>query len=382
MVYQADHLWTPVTNAAIAVHPGDACRGYGCQDASTTSLKHAGFSPSPLGAPPALIDTVRLSGAVFGLDGLDVLGRLRKSRQIIDLASGEVDDFPYWSIDGVAINTYKHGGLEHVIFEASLPKRRRGSNVQLLPLRQGDDEVRKIYSWLGQHVRWRCEPEDLRVHRLDASLDFQGVTSLDYLIRGLAGIPVAWERTSPAIYADPERGHAITLARGSRTTDRASLYSKAAEVNYRLRQAGSPDPASHPDAIAARDVARFEAQLRSPFLKTFGVAHWGEVTEERITAMRRDSFEKRHFDRPVVSGLQLIKVMREQGISPARQAGIFYDAVLLSLGEQPQGDRGTQAQRRRDLENLRVAVGEPLQAAPRVWLDYQGQCQRSEAESN
>lgn len=360
----------PATDALI---PPSAC-------SSTTSQQDAGFFPQEAGpGPAARLDTVRLSGPVANLAGLDALTRMRKSNQVVDTLTGEIIDHPNWLIDGVQV----HGHPGTISFEASLPRRRHGSNLQLLTFPEADAEVRRIFGWLAQYVDWLCEPEDLRVLRLDASLDFHQVTALNFLLPGLASVRVPRERKSPAIFTDPDRGHAITLTRGTRTTNRASLYDKHQEVLHRLRRDGVHQPEGHPEARGAEHVARFEAQCHPKYLRKFEISQWSSVTEMKVMAMREEAFKARCFDRPVAGAPELIQRMDAAGITPARQAGIFYHAVRRAHGLPLQGDRGTLADRDRELRRLGVALGaDPLRPAPRVWLDYAAQCQRSASENN
>lgn len=359
-------------------------QGCGPPSAPTTSAEHAGkVGGQDPPAVAALLDTVRLSGPVGDITGLDDLAQIRQSRVILDQVTGVVDEWPYWFSNGLRLLTYRDKGTLSLVVEASLPKRATGTNLHLLPLHEAAEQVRSIHAWLSQHVEWRCDWRSLKVHRLDVSLDFTAVTALPYLLPAFAAMPVRWERTAPAVWSDPERGHAQTLTRGSRHGVRVSLYDKHSEVVYNLRrQHGRAATASHPLVLAARGVARFEAQCRQKYLADFDVHHWSDITEARLCQMRRQAFQRHHFHRPVVSGLELDRAMRADGMSEARRGGLFYYAHLLSTGQPSEADRGTKAQRRRDLERLGLVPGDLLRPAPRVWLDYDSQRQRDDAHLN
>ncbi len=330
----------------------------------------------------AMVDTVRLYGPVTSTDALDTLAPKRQAWTQTDVRTGEWDEQPQWSLNGVRLSVHRRQGTTYLAFETSLPRHRTGSNLRLLPLPEATDAVHALYNWLNPYVGWRVDVADLHVARLDASLDFTGTTQLHRILPALAALPVPHERQSPSVWYDPARGGAQTLTRGTQNTDRATLYDKHAEVLHRAAKRWGRPHARAAEAQASQGVARFEVQARRAFLSKHGIATWKDVTEERVATMRRQSFEHRRFGTSVAGGQQFLQALAQADLSEARRASLLWEVTSRAMGRTPEFDQKTVKRNREDMTRLGLTFDDLLLSAPQVRLDYETHRQVSTADLN
>jgi hypothetical protein len=250
--------------------------------------------------------------------------------------------------------------------EASLPVRALGDNQEALLLPEALEAARELV----REVEDLCEPnptcgghrfELYKVARVDLVRDFDGVTSLGYLLDGLHGLPApGWARKRRETFPGHWGGNSLRV--GTRGWG-ATLYDKHAESEGR--------------APAGR--VRFEAMLRSrPLGGQWAAAHGGpirvvgDVEEAQLQAMRRAMFERVGFGREVKSMNGVEKAILEApGLSGAERRQLFVYLTAPELAATLSS--GSELKYRRLAQELGIAPG-CVEDRPResggVRLDY------------
>jgi hypothetical protein len=240
--------------------------------------------------------------------------------------------------------------------EASLPKRTGDENIEALPVGQALEVMRAACEEAGAF----CNPdrgrkghrfEEAKVIRLDPVRDFDGVLHVGSLMDGLAGIPRG-PREKVRRWSDSERNQAESLRVGPKAWG-SLLYDKHRET----------------DGKAPEGRVRFEArlhadQLTGAWARDLGAIMRcvGDVTEEKVRAIRLGAFERVGFEREVAAMTMVSDAVFSCEDVSARERALLW-AYLTAPGFAATLHRDTERKYRRIAKGLGVTPGEALEEA-------------------
>ncbi len=329
------------------------------------------------------IDTVRLSGPVSGTDWVGTMADKVTETSIVDAVTGEVERWFMWVQGDLPFKIEVSGDTTTLVTECSLPRRRNGSNMFPLTANHARDEVLDVYHYFDPHAGWRVPVEALRVRRLDATVDFTGVTDLPRLLAALASVSTPGERRNPGLFYDRERGGALTMCRGSREYERSLIYDKAAEVRHRHGRAargGHPRPSW--EISASVDIARFETQARSRYLVRQGVHTVADMTQGAVDRLAQRAWDRHALGTHVADAPTVLRAIQGSGLSATKQGGLLRHVLFERYDMDCDTALGTCNGHRNEIRRLGLTLDELDGRRPETWLDFEARRQISRATEN
>jgi hypothetical protein len=234
----------------------------------------------------------------------------------------------------IQVRNARNGQMEAVI-EHSLPTMLYGHNIEAVDVSTAIGLVNDIYRQASDWVEWAVDVGDLRLRRLDADRDFDGVDHLDPLLGGLSRIHVPRTANSGVYMDNEDNGRALTLTRGVKGRWRASLYDKHAQVIHLARQQKDPARSARLQRLAAENQGRvrFEAQLRGPALLDHGVRTMSDLSEQKLLDLREFYFNRAQFGTPVGGAPHVDWVMHRLATSHDPDYKFFGQILVMLKAE-------------------------------------------------
>lgn len=204
------------------------------------------------------------------------------------------------------------------------------------PRRADVDGIRIERSWRNS-----------KVVRLDVVRDFSGVTGFSQLLDGLAAIRQPG-RAKVRRYRDSDKNQAETLRVGPKGTWAATLYDKASET----------------DGLAPPGSVRFEARLRSAFLRSKAaepvVGRWrvtgSRIDDRLVEGLCRERWRHVGFGRTVSGTGSFVERINASDLSPREKRDLTAYICARALGIDLQFSRNTEGKYRRLAASLGVTV--------------------------
>lgn len=224
-------------------------------------------------------------------------------RRSVDLVTGEMVDKAVsgWTALSVGLGRahvrgYYTEGNARVKIESSLPTMLFGHNRESLALADLEEGMAELLGAVQGRLPDLPQMHECKFTRLDLARDFHGVSNCAATLGAIQLHPVPYARPD-RLYLDTQGGIA-TLMRGSPNEYVVRGYDKSAELAHRARSAprGS-DRRTYLSELAAscREQLRFEAQLKSRWLRRKELRTMGDLRAVDLVALTRHLFEATHF---------------------------------------------------------------------------------------
>lgn len=310
--------------------------------------------------PPAGVDSFGFS---FGVDEINYEGGqvfysgFRSPDEIVTCRQ----DLPGGGFVSTSSARRGKGGVRAWV-EASMPKRALGSNVEALgvdeALQAGREAFLEATSFvrpvMGQHF------DNSALVRLDGVRDFDGISSVNELLNGLAAAP-RLARLKVRRFQDSARNAAESLRVGPKAWN-GQLYDKHSESKGEAEEGRLRS-----EFRMHRDQLMSERAKKDGFMMRLVC----DVTEEKVQRLTRSTFALCAFDREVVGKASMAdKVFGCEWLSTKERAGLW--AYLTAPGFGGRISRTTAGKYRRIAEELGVtmAAADEEMADVRVSLDF------------
>jgi len=224
-------------------------------------------------------------------------------RRDIDRRTGEVTETETSGeveVPGVHIRVDRWRGSPEVRMECSVPRFVSGDNTHALGVSDLRRAIEAMWSAVGEQVRWECDPDELKLMRLDLVRDFHGVANAHAHLAALAQVPAVRATTLPYSKLGSTDVQSLYRQTGrwkARLYLRSTLYARSGLADGVV--AGAHDSVRRSAAARNEGRLRYELQLRSTSLRAEGVHSVGDLSQPWLRTIAEKYFSRCRFDAPV-----------------------------------------------------------------------------------